>query len=295
MQAVDLLLQRHVRVALQPVRHQQHHGALPQNAAGPLLVERPQRGGDSGAAGPVLRRAGHSGKRGIRIAPAHGARHVGEPRAEQENVHPPLLRQSVQEMQDGTGIVRHGARDIHQSHHRRRPVAGRAEAGQHHLPARGEAGAQRRTHVEACSAGRGPEAARGRLIIRHGETGDAPARLRHFRRAHLGKVARAQNIFVRCRHPRIEGDLGRLHLTPPADAAEQRLLHPPQRRRMRSGLLRWGGRREHGDKSFRSATATPEDAEGLIEHLMVFMPAHEDGMKRPVQILTPANTRHIHR
>ena len=52
---------------------QQHHGALREHAARPLLVEGAQRGGDAGAARPVDHMGRTGGERLVGIALPYGA------------------------------------------------------------------------------------------------------------------------------------------------------------------------------------------------------------------------------
>src|SRR5215475_1597216 len=74
-----------VRLALQPVRDQQHDRTLPQHAARPQLVEGVQRSGDAGAAGPILDRLRTARQRLVGILGTQRPCHIGKARTEKKH------------------------------------------------------------------------------------------------------------------------------------------------------------------------------------------------------------------
>ena len=97
--------------------------------------------------------AEHGGERLVGVARLERARHVGEPRAEQERVHAlARVRDRVEEMQEQPRVLAHRAGDIEQRHDRRllglRPEIFQVDE----RAARLHAGAQRAAHVDDVAA-----------------------------------------------------------------------------------------------------------------------------------------------
>src|SRR5437868_2759220 len=110
-----------VGLALQPVGDQEHNGALPEHTARPQLVEGVQGGGDAGAAGPILHRLRTACQRLVRILGAQCPRHVGQPRAKQEDGDAlAVVGDGMEEMQEQPRVLAHRSGDVEQRHDRRR-------------------------------------------------------------------------------------------------------------------------------------------------------------------------------
>ena len=120
MEPLDLETQIAVRIALQPVRNQQHDGTLTENAPRPVAVEIGQRPGNPCSAGPVLDICGDAAKRRIGITVAHLAGHVGQPGAEKKTVdRAATLRQRMCETKEHPRIALHRTRNV--ADHDKRP------------------------------------------------------------------------------------------------------------------------------------------------------------------------------
>ena len=120
MEPLDLETEIAVRIALQPVRNQQHDGTLTENAPRPVAVEIGQRPGNPCSAGPVLDICGDAAKRRIGITVAHLAGHVGQPGAEKKTVdRAATLRQRMCETKEHPRIALHRTRNV--ADHDKRP------------------------------------------------------------------------------------------------------------------------------------------------------------------------------
>ena len=91
-QALHLVGQRLGRAAIQTIRYQQCHRALPQHPARPIAVERRQAITNTGAAFPILRLTARRFQRGVHIALSQMTGDIGQACSEGERMYlrPPL-------------------------------------------------------------------------------------------------------------------------------------------------------------------------------------------------------------
>jgi len=123
-QALYLLGYTDSGVAIQAVGDQKHDGALAEDAPRPALVEVGETLADARAARPVLDRLCHLVEGDVDILVAQIARHVGEPRAEEESIDAvAVVRDGVHEMQENPAVAAHRAGDVAQHDERRRAAA----------------------------------------------------------------------------------------------------------------------------------------------------------------------------
>ena len=201
MQPLDLGLEPVGGVAVEPVGDEQHHGALGQHPARPVVVEGAQTRADAGAAVPVLDRSGDAGQGGVDVALAELAGDVGQPGAEDEAVHPvTIVGHCVHEMQEHARIAAHGARDVAKNDQRRWSPPAALEPERDDVAARAQAGAQAGAHIDAPAPRVDGEAPR-----RHarGWQAHAPDDLpgpAHFVGRHVVEVAPAQHLARRVGH-----------------------------------------------------------------------------------------------
>ncbi len=194
-QAVDFEFQFLHAVALQSVGDQEHHRPAAHHTAPPMAIEAGKCRADPRAAGPIghLRRAGS--QRLVRVAVTQRPRHVGEPRAEQEDMAaPPLFHHRMAEREKDPAVLAHRTGNIDEDDEWRGFAPPAAEFRQHQITAGAHGRPECRLRIKPRRMRRRLKAARGHGVQRHHEPCDLAPRQRQFPRTHLGEIGLAQHF-----------------------------------------------------------------------------------------------------
>ena len=272
-QPVDLEGKIALLVAVQPIGDHQHDRPLSENTARPVTVERLQRRGNAGAAGPVLDRVRDGPEGGIRVTVLHLARDIAEPGPEQKGMHVAApLCQRMHKAEQHSRIPFHGSRYVTDHHDRAgflKPLfmdRQRQPAPARHLP---------EGPLEGQPAGRRRSGEAARWPCRQGQHHgiDGALGLGHLGDAHHLEIRGLQAFIRGCGHRHIDLDgfavilfhrwrRGRVQRL--VEAAGGRVLF-----RVSFGFA-GQGRQKQIPHLFHQPRIAPENVEGLIEQKPVF-------------------------